>query len=172
MSLEHLRELWGTLNERNFFEYLRGVQELFKTDSHLREFCYYIDTLRQKISIINRTSDDKANKLQFIMNETGKEALAFWIEFDPNWEVFDVHDGVDPNPYVTFELRGREAIQAFYHGAIYLLKEILDEDDQRISIKFAIPATFYTKKLCIDILLSFAGTLECFARYFWSAKRV
>lgn len=173
MSKEELRRLGNNLNHNNVLEYLKVIRDLYAEDENLREFSGYLHKFRQKIAVLNRTRSEKVRILQFIISGAPSDvSIKFWIDVDPDEEVFKIGVGEHPSPFVIYHFHEFELGLNLFHGATYMIKEALDTQDPRLTVKIAGQTGLSLNKLCGEILENFVGVFFNGYGYYWSAPKI
>jgi hypothetical protein len=167
VSREELKQLGNNLNENNFIEYAKVVRDLYAENDDLREWGKNMHRLQQNVSVINRTHSKKLSVLQFLISDPEADvSVEFWLELDPNEDLFKVHEGVNPSPFVIFKINDLPLATQYFQAYLEPIQNVLDANDPKISIEIVGQSSFSTKKICIKLFLNFAGLLrDCFGYY-------
>ncbi len=172
MSKEEIRRLGNDLNQDNVLEYLEVIRDMYVKDEDLRDFSGYLHKFRQKMAVLDRTRSEKVRILQFVISGAPSDvSIKFWIDVNPDDEVFDIGTGEHPNPFVIFHFHELKLGLEVFHGATYLIKEALDSQDTRLTIKIAGQTGHSLNKLCSEILENLTGVFFDGYKYYWSAPK-
>ena len=173
MSKEEVRRLVNNLNSENVLDYLREIRNLYAQDEDLREFSEYLHKLRQKIAVLDRTRSESVRILQFIISGTPNDVpINFWIDIDPNEEIFEIGIGEHPKPFVIYQFHEFKLGLEMFRGATYLIKEALSTQDPRLTVKITGQTGLSLMKLCSEILENFTGVFFHGFGFYWSAPKI
>ena len=173
MSKEDVRRLGDDLNHKNVLDYLKVIRDLFAQDDDLRDFSGYLHKFRQKMAVLDRTRSESVRILQFIISGAPSDvSIKFWIDVNPDEEVFEIGIGEHPKPFVVYEFHELKLGLEMFHGVTYLIKEALDTQDPRLTVKIAGQTGHSLIKLCSEILENFTGVLRDGYGYYWSAPKI
>lgn len=173
MSKEDLRRLGNNLNSNNVLEYLKVIRGVFAEDENLREFSGYLHKFRQKMAVLDRTRSEKVRILQFIISGAPSDvSIKFRIDVGPDEEVFKIGVGEHPSPFVIYQFHEFEFGLNLFRGVTYMIKEALDTQDPRLTVKIAGQTGLSLIKLCSEILINFTGVFFDGFKYYWSAPKI
>lgn len=172
MLEDKLKIMSANLNPTNFLEYLSKIRAYYSQNEKLREFSTHLHRLRQNFSIINITHPNKFSGMQFFISEERRQtSVQFWINFDPQKEIFDIFTGVNHDAFVTIKIVDFQIAITLAHGTIWAIKELLDKHDPKLSLLMLENGDFAARMLYSQMLLDFSGILGDFGTFFWSAPR-